>query len=161
MINKIKIIFSWLLVLIVAVLIFNFSAENAETSSQTSEGVVVEILGTVMDKEDITPEIVTKFHFPIRKIAHFGIYMLLGFCLLNATKHSFKIKTLFNLIISFVIAVIYATLDELHQNFSAGRGPKATDVLIDASGALIGILLFWLAIFLIDKITLKAESRKK
>ena len=38
-------------------------------------------------------------------------------------------------------AVALASLDEVHQVFVAGRGPQATDVLIDSLGAAFGILL--------------------
>jgi len=88
--NKLVIITSWLLVLLTMIIIFNFSGQSATQSSQVSEGVVVEILGIVMDKEEITPPVIQKFQFPIRKLAHFGIYMLLGFCMMNAFLEHFR-----------------------------------------------------------------------
>lgn len=38
--------------------------------------------------------------------------------------------------------VAYAVSDEVHQAFVAGRGPAASDVLIDAIGAALGLLLW-------------------
>ncbi|MBM4408531.1 MAG: VanZ family protein [Chloroflexi bacterium] len=41
---------------------------------------------------------------------------------------------------AFVLAVLYAVTDEVHQAFVAGRAAAATDVLIDAIGAGIALL---------------------
>ena len=149
--NKLIIVTSWLLVLLTMVIIFNFSSQSATQSSQVSEGVVVEILGVIMEEEEITPPVVQKFQFPIRKIAHFGIYMLLGFCMLNAVYHSFKLKMWVNILISSISCVAYAIFDECHQSFSDGRGPAATDVLIDSLGSLVGIGLFFGFIYLYNR----------
>ncbi|MBQ7225821.1 MAG: VanZ family protein [Clostridia bacterium] len=150
---------SWLLVLLTMVIIFNFSSENAIKSTETSGGVVVQVLDVVMDKEDITPPVVQKYQFPVRKVAHFTIYMLLGFCMISAFDKSFKLKIWLNGILSLVASSLYAVSDEIHQNFSAGRGPQVTDVLIDAAGALAGILLYFAFLFVYKR--LKNKIRKK
>ncbi len=150
--NKIIIIFSWLLVLASMLMIYNFSAESAEKSTTTSGGVVVQILDIFMDKEEITPPVIKKYQFPIRKAAHFGIYMLLGFCMLSAFEKTFKIKIWLNIVFTLISCVLYAISDEIHQNFSAGRGPSPKDVLIDSTGALCGILIFWALLAMLHKI---------
>ena len=119
--NKVIVIASWLLVILTMIIIFNFSSQNSTQSSQVSEGVVVEILGIVMDKEEITPPVIQKFQFPIRKLAHFGIYMLLGFCMLNAYHNSTALKPWINIVLSIACCAAYAAFDEAHQSFSAGR----------------------------------------
>ena len=48
------------------------------------------------------------------------------------------------LIWAFVITVVYAATDEIHQLFVPGRSGKISDVLIDATGAAIGLALAWL-----------------
>ncbi|HJZ47588.1 MAG TPA: VanZ family protein [Roseiflexaceae bacterium] len=45
--------------------------------------------------------------------------------------------------LSWVLTVLYAASDEWHQSFVPGRHPQLTDVLIDASGAVAGLLIFW------------------
>lgn len=40
--------------------------------------------------------------------------------------------------LAFVFSVMYGVSDEFHQSLVPYRGPKSTDVLIDASGALLG-----------------------
>lgn len=54
-----------------------------------------------------------------------------------------------------IISYLYAITDEIHQNFTPGRGPKFTDTLIDLIGILIGI-----AIFLFIKKHLKKTKNK-
>ena len=157
--GKVTIVTSWLLVLLTMIIIFNFSGQSGTQSSQVSEGVIVEILGVVMDKEEITPPVVQKFQLPVRKLAHFGIYMLLGFCMLNAFYNSFKIKMWMNILLSLLSCAVYATFDECHQGYSVGRGPSALDVLIDSSGALVGIGLFVIFIHFCIKKLNKGESR--
>jgi VanZ family protein len=42
-----------------------------------------------------------------------------------------------------LFVAIYAATDEFHQRFVRSRGPSVHDVLIDISGAVIGLLAFW------------------
>ena len=155
--KRIIIIASWLTVLATMVIIFYFSAQSAEKSSQTSGGVIEEILGVVLPKEEITEEIIEKYQPPFRKIAHFCIFMLLGFCLINAFQNSFKFKCLLKFILSFFCAALYAIFDEIHQGFIEDRGPAIKDVLIDSSGGIIGILAYIMMIYIINKLKLKRE----
>ena len=41
--------------------------------------------------------------------------------------------------LSWLIAVLYAATDELHQSFTPGRTPLVTDVMIDSFGAALGV----------------------
>lgn len=49
------------------------------------------------------------------------------------------------------ISTAYAATDEFHQIFVPGRAGMVTDVMIDSSGALAGILLAALAGFIITR----------
>ncbi len=140
--NKIVIILSWSLVLITMMIIFNFSSESSEESTKTSGDVVEQVLGIFMEKEEITPSVVKKYQFPIRKAAHFGIYMLLGFCMMSAFEKTFKIKFILNILFSLITSVLYAISDEIHQSFSLERGPRVIDALIDSIGAFVGVMVF-------------------
>jgi VanZ family protein len=42
--------------------------------------------------------------------------------------------------LSWLVAVLYAVTDEIHQTFVPGRHGRATDVLIDGMGAATGLL---------------------
>ena len=54
-------------------------------------------------------------------------------------------------IMSLVFSVVYASSDEFHQTFVAGRDGNIIDVLIDSSGALVGIIISSIIYFLIVK----------
>lgn len=163
--KKISIALSWLCVLITMMIIFFFSAENGEKSSETSQKVVEKVLETVMNKDKITLEIIQKYQLPIRKLAHFCIYMLLGFSLANAYRVTLSKFIYLPYIVAFPSAIIYAISDEIHQNFSAGRAPSIKDVLIDSCGALTGILVyFWMCVLIchvISKIKYKNKKHPK
>ena len=58
------------------------------------------------------------------------------------------------LIFMFVIAVIYAGSDELHQTFVGGRSGRPLDVLIDSIGIVLAVLICGIAM----KKTGKKES---
>ena len=42
---------------------------------------------------------------------------------------------------SWLMAILYAVTDEFHQSFTPGRTPRVTDVMIDAVGAGIGMVV--------------------
>ena len=67
----------------------------------------------------------------LRKLAHTMEYAILGFLLLRALGRELP---------AFLAAVAYAVTDELHQHFVPGRHASPYDVMIDAFGALVGIL---------------------
>jgi VanZ family protein len=46
-----------------------------------------------------------------------------------------------NLVAPTLIAILYAVTDEIHQHFVPGRDGRATDVLIDAAGVVVGVCL--------------------
>ena len=158
--NKIVVIFSWLLVLLTMIIIFNFSSEDSVESTKTSGSVVEQVLGVFMEKEEITPPVIKKYQFPIRKAAHFGIYMLLGFCMMSAFDKTFKFSRLLNILFSFITSTFYAMSDEIHQGFVAGRGPQVRDVLIDATGALVGVLIFVAFLLLYEKLIVNKINSK-
>lgn len=94
--------------------------------------------------------------FFIRKLAHFCEFGLLG-CELAAL---FWLKSglcFQNLCNSAFAALLTAMTDETIQIFS-GRGSQLTDVLLDFSGSLTGILFTALVISLHEKRTRKDES---
>lgn len=104
-------------------LIFYFSSQNAEQSTQTSAWFL-QFLPFSM-------------HI-VRKLAHFTIYAMLGFNTFYMYKnYGVKHYALYAL----VTCILYACSDEWHQSFVSGRSPQITDIGIDTCGALSLILL--------------------
>lgn len=139
--NSVYIFFSLSLLLVLA--IFFFSSQGAVSSDALSSGVTEMILKVFTNYENLDADMqyvmIVQFHELIRSLAHFSLFMMLGFFMylyLNA-KH---IRRKF--IWCYSICVIYAICDELHQKFfSEGRSFQLEDLLKDWSGSLVGIVL--------------------
>jgi len=148
-----RVIFSLLSAAIMAA-IFYLSCENADESSETS-GFFTNFILThfVRGYADFTPERQAEIHdlasFIIRKCAHFSAYASLGFC----TSCAVGRRRLFSLgsLIAWGICILYACSDELHQHFVAGRSCELRDVLIDSCGALTGLLVSILAMWVFSR----------
>lgn len=146
------------------VLIFSFSAENRETSGDRSHGVtetIVEIV--VKDYETMTPaeqeEVIATYHPPIRKLAHFcefGLLGLLSAAFMNALG---KGKKWLWWVIPAIFCLLYAISDEVHQIFT-NRGPAVTDVLIDFSGSITGIVGINLILLLVFHLIRKRKEKR-
>lgn len=148
-----KMILAWLMVIALMVMIYTFSSQVAEESNQVSKGVtekIVEVINNTFESE-VT---VSTLNHTIRKSAHFIIYMILGFLLMNAMVRG-KLSIQYSYIVSFLISVLYAISDEVHQHFVPGRGPGIKDVVIDAMGALMGITIFLLMYKVTNKLNKK------
>lgn len=90
-------------------------------------------------------ETLQTYHGYIRKFAHFAVYAALGFFASRAFFHSSKsFLQRFWHICAFLLVVLIASIDETNQSFNAARTGSIYDVLIDASGGLFMILLFWI-----------------
>lgn len=151
-----------LIVLNMAV-IYLFSSQSGEQSSQTSSQVTQTVATVVVkdfEEKDIPEQqkIVEQLHTPVRKIAHmaeFGSLGLLAFLLLLTVR---KWNCFAKYGISLLYTFLYACTDELHQVFSDSRGPQFTDVLIDTSGA---VLLCTLALAVVLLVQVQRHRREK
>ena len=104
--------------------------------------------------------LINKYSFLIRKLAHFTEYAALGFLLYGdfyTSNSYFANKKKVVVCASWLLAIIYAATDELHQKFVAGRGPSIRDVMIDSMGALFGIIVFMLIVLIITKVRNKKK----
>lgn len=136
------------------IMIFCLSAQNAETSSETSGGLIKFVMGILKsDFEELSSaeqeKIVAPFQFFVRKSAHAGAYMLLGLCLSGAALQLEGVKPVLRAVLGFIIAVLYSISDEIHQTFIPGRSGELRDVLIDSSGAAVGTLIIFVIWILI------------
>ena len=127
------------------ILIFTFSSQNAQVSSETSGSVVQKLCEVFYPDFKAVPaeeqtDIISSFQFIARKSAHFSIYTVLG--ILSAlTFISYKgIRFYLRFAISAAVCLLYAVSDEIHQYFVPGRSCELRDVCIDFSGAVIGVI---------------------
>jgi len=76
--------------------------------------------------------------FVVRKLGHMGVFGILALLFWRALAGTATWRRPWAW--AFALTVLYAASDELHQEFVAGRHPSATDVAIDATGALIALV---------------------
>lgn len=72
----------------------------------------------------------------VYKLAHLIVYSVLGVLVAGATRHGKMPRAAWW---AWVILVLYAISDEIHQSFVPGRTPLVTDVAIDSLGGVLGI----------------------
>lgn len=153
MIKKIKIIISLLVIVMMMVILFHFSNESYQQQS------LIPTLNRLLANEPfaallshieftyagriISIEQVGYSHFIeffIRKFAHFSSYFIIGcFTFLLLKQLIANIKVTFCL--AWLIPILYAVIDEIHQSFTPGRTPLWQDVFLDSLGALVGIIV--------------------
>ncbi len=138
---------SWLPAVLIMIMIFLFSTNTAEVSDQSSMSISQVVLQAYEQITDDYPEGTTEadllgiIDHIVRKTAHFIEYALLAAAI---AFHGFVMrwKVLHVLLISIVIAGLYAGTDEYHQTFVSGRSGQPSDVLLDTAGAATGALCY-------------------
>ena len=77
------------------------------------------------------------------KFAHFSEYLVLGMLLTRAMLgRGLKISLSWTIVLSIIIAVFYAAIDEWHQVFIQGRQADIPDFAAGAAGIALGTLLY-------------------
>lgn len=165
------------LTIAVMVIIFIFSSQDADISSDTSGGITEIVVRLAVKNYDSLSlaeqiEVYGKYDHIVRKLAHFTVYTALGFCcslsfgknivkseiipLPDGVSCSFSVDRRKFLsretLISICVCFLYACTDEFHQTFVPGRAGRFTDVLIDSSGGLTGIILSLIVLCIYYKI---------
>lgn len=154
--NKwLKIIISWLMVIIWMCTIFYLSSMNSYESNQQSKKTITSVIEKTVDttnKFKITDkhptkkreEVITeKLNKPIRKVAHASVYFVLAIFVMYALKVTssyFDKKAIITVLITLIICIFYASSDEYHQIFVSGRTGQPIDVIIDTLGSILGII---------------------
>lgn len=124
-------------------MIFMFSAQDADASSQTSTGVLVWLMHILYPDYDHIPPVERRalfyrYHNLARKVAHVTEFAMLG-TFLYLFLHGVRVR--WAALLSWLGGTLYAASDELHQTVVSGRGGMWQDVCIDSGGVVIGILL--------------------
>ena len=139
--------------------IFSMSCENAEESSNTSGQTIKVVLSTVPEfekqPEEVKVNIIEELQFIVRKSAHFIGYMILGILASGLILYYGNINKKY--LLAFLICVIYAISDEIHQLFVPGRSGQVRDVLIDSAGSLLGIII----VMAFEKLLIKFNKKHK
>ena len=134
-------------------MIYGFSAQNGESSGALSGRITGWILSVFVPNfhklsAPKQESMQTALGWIVRKGAHFSEYALLGFFLgLHVRQLQKRFTFRFPGLWAWLIGVVYAVSDELHQGYVGGRHPAVMDVLIDSSGVLTGVALLCLILY--------------
>lgn len=157
---------SFIPALVLMYMIFGFSAQDGQTSSQLSYKVthkVIEVGNEVLDAGFQPWEIdslTNRFEGVVRKLAHMTEYFALAVAVAFPL-YVYGLRGILLLFIAGFICVAFACGDEYHQSFVAGRGPSKRDVLIDSFGVFWGIILVRIIGWTGRKTIFRPFSRKK
>ena len=135
----------WLGVIGMAALIFLMSAQTGDVSTASSDSIVLPLLRLIRRVRSLSAGEADALYWTlqliVRKAAHVGEYSLLAL-LIRMLAASYGCRHAG--ILGWALAVAYAATDELHQSLVSARSAQFSDVLVDASGAQLGVAAAWL-----------------
>ena len=143
-VSKLKIFLKyWLPVLLWMTLIFTASGDSH--SSEHSSRFVEPLLHWLFPH--MSQAHVEDIHLVIRKCAHLTEYAILALLVwraLHQSKTNLPTWSWPKVCGTLLIVFLYSSSDEIHQSFVPTRTAQFSDVVIDTSGAAIGLLALWL-----------------
>ena len=134
------------LVICCMLIIFMFSSDSGTASRKKSDSVIINLVEVISNKKVNNKDrdkYIEKYVFPVRKCAHFTIYLILGILVISLLSE-YRILNFKTVLYTLFIVFLYACSDEFHQLFVSGRSSEIGDVLIDSSGGFIGSYLYYL-----------------
>ena len=148
-----------ILIIIWMITVFRFSNQGGTESSSTSAKVTKVIVDVVVNdkKEENKVQIANKIEKVVRKFAHYTIYTIGGFLIMNYAYTTDKTKKQ-QILGSLLFGAFYAATDEVHQYFVPGRSARLFDVGIDSLGVMTGILIY-IALIKVIKCMLKNKEK--
>lgn len=137
------------------VVIFLFSAQNADDSSDTSGKVLTFLCG--LFGYTPTEGMKATLSFLVRKAAHMTEFGLLGVLCLNTLRQGFG-EFAYRYPAAFAAASLYAATDEIHQLFVEGRAGQVRDWAIDSTGILLWLTAAWCFTVITNRIKNKENN---
>ena len=137
---------SFIPAILLMLMIYHFSAQPAEVSSQLSYKVSYKIVETAdyvfetnLDYWQMD-EWANRIHGVTRKLAHMTEYFALAVAV-SFPLYVYGVHGIWLMLLAGIICVGFAAGDEYHQSFVSGRSPSVRDVCIDSFGVFWGIIL--------------------
>ena len=150
-----KKLFLIITILITAVIFIHSSIPAVESTVQSDAAFnMLDNVTTVLHLPNLFTEI------SIRKLAHFTEFAVYGFFLSATVKSccgSLK-KDIFK-ILFFLLSV--PVIDETIQYFPKGRCAQVSDILLDFSGGLFGVLCLAIIVYLFAKFKSKKQQKRQ
>ena len=137
---------SFIPAILLMMMIYHFSAQPAEVSSQLSYKVSYKIVETADYVFETNLDYwqmdswAQRIHGVTRKLAHMTEYFALAIAV-SFPLYVYGVHGIWLMLLAGIICVGFATGDEYHQSFVSGRSPSFRDVGIDSFGVFWGIVL--------------------
>lgn len=132
-----------ILIIIWMIIVFWFSAQKGADSGNTSKSFTIEIMQMFFGNSIVENSLlIENIETIIRKLAHYTIYVIGGFLIMNyayTTEKTDKQKILS----SITFGGCYAISDESHQFFVPERSARLFDVGIDTLGVITGVIIYF------------------
>lgn len=132
--NNRRLILCRVLLVLNLALIWGNSLLSGAESGQMSGG----IMEFVMELLRIPTEFADTMHLVIRKLAHLSEFACLA-ALISWNLGMVKEKRVHQILLTVLLAMAAALMDETIQLFTPDRGPSLVDVWIDTLGAVLGM----------------------
>jgi len=92
----------------------------------------------------ISPTRIEQVQLIARKTAHVSEYAVLSLLIFRAWANTVWPSRLAGAaLITLLVSGAFAATDEFHQSFVPSRTASARDVMIDITGAILGLLIYW------------------
>ncbi len=148
-----------ILLLIIAITwmfcIYKLSSMNSKNSNSKSTDIISIFIEDALDftndygitnshpNADKLAKASSLINAPMRKVIHATVYFVLAFFIMILLNIIFDYKKYWlTLIITLILCIGFAMLDEYHQTFVVGRNGQILDVCIDSVGAICGLLFY-------------------
>lgn len=154
------------LVVLWMIVIFAFSAQPAQQSSQVSSSLAYRIAKWQNDLfryEKSEAELCDQsesMQLVIRKGAHMTEFAILALLLYLYLKY-YPLSKKQTALLALGITIGYAATDEFHQLFVPGRAGRLSDVCIDSLGGVLGIIISIMFFHLHNKQKHRANEKGK
>jgi VanZ family protein len=138
--------------------IYFFSSRPVEVSRQDSAWVIEKLNISHSQKSamDVNNADMMNLQGYIRKKAHVFLYAGLAI-LFFLSLYDYVGEAGKTAFISFALATLYGATDEIHQIFT-GRGAQVADVLVDARGAVWGLMCVLIIFIIVENLGSKKRS---
>ncbi len=156
--------FSFLPAIMLMYMIYSFSAQEADISSQVSFGVSRQIVKTADSILDLNldswqiDDYAYRLEGRVRKFGHMGEYFLLAIAV-SFPLYVYGLRGILLMLLAGAFCVFYAVSDEYHQTMVLGRSGSARDVMIDSIGIFAGVIFTRITGFIGRKTIFRPLSR--
>ena len=135
-----KIFFKYWLPLLIWLGVIFVGSTSAMSTAHTSRYIIPVLLWL---KPGMSPHAIRIILIVARKCAHVTEYTVLALLLWRALRSVTALRTKTLMVFGAVLlgCALFAASDEFHQTFAKSRTPSVRDVLLDVTGALLGLLI--------------------